>query len=202
MYLHDFRLNIDDKELNDKLFNSARSFLEEETEKLQERVFDKVSQDMEAFMYEKFENVQERYFKEVTAFLLAKNNSYINPEKKDRLTKWLTGLGYSSEEFRYQIYENNKEDIIKQINYDALYDSVKNMFNDSYFKHWNFTDLQTNYPQSRIINGFMDSLIETNGFSEVLSEKIDKKNKVKMDYLKSLQDEIDTLIAKIDDIRG
>lgn len=200
MYLHDFRLDVDDKELNEKLFSSAKSFLEEETEKLQKSVFDKVSEDMESFMYEKFENVQERYFREVKSFLLGED-VFIKQGVKERLTKWLSDLGYSSESFRLKVYEENKEDIVKQINYDALYDSVKNMFNDSYYKHWNFSDIQTNYPQSRIINGFMDALIEQNGFSEALSEKIDKKNKEKMSYLKYLQDEIDALGAEIDDIR-
>lgn len=189
MYFHDFKLNIDDKELNEKIFNLTMDFLEKEIKTFQEKLFISIIEDIEHYMYERFENVQEQYFREIVSFLLG-NERYINPEKENKLKEWLRGLGYTQESFRRKIYEDNKDDIVEQIQYDAVYELIQNMFTKSYLKSWHFKDINNLYLQSEVIKGFLDALIEKDGFQKYLSEVLDEKNKAKYERLQELKNEL------------
>lgn len=189
MYFHDFKLNIDDKELNEKIFNLTMDFLEKEIKTFQEKLFISIIEDIEHYMYERFENVQEQYFREIVSFLLG-NERYINPEKENKLKEWLRGLGYTQESFRRKIYEDNKDDIVEQIQYDAVYELIQNMFTKSYLKSWHFKDINNLYLQSEVIKGFLDALIEKDGFQKYLSEVLDEKNKAKYERLQELKNKL------------
>lgn len=198
MYHSDFKLTVNSDEVNEELFKESTRYIAKQTEKMQSKLFDKLSIDMEKFMYEKFDNVQERYFNNVVSFLL--DEDYVhNPDKK-KLSNWLKDLGYTQEKFREKIYNDNKEDIIEQISYDSAYELVKNMFGDSYFKHWEFSDINRNYPQSQVVKGFLDELIERDGFTQYLEGVLDGKIKDKLEDYKRHKEYLESIINKIEAI--
>jgi hypothetical protein len=200
MYTHDFKLEFNDEELNEKLFKEASEFIKQEADKFEKSVFGKIAEDMEHFMYERLENVQQVYFREVTAFLLDEKYSSINSDKKLKLTEWLKGLGFTQEEFRKKIYEENKQDIIEQIQYDSIYELLKNMYERSYFKSWDFKDISTAYPQSQVVKEFLRVLVKQNGSQEYIHELLDSENKKQYERLQELRNKVIEVEDKIEEL--
>lgn len=196
MNYYNFKLEVDDKELNDKLFQSTNKILKEKTKELQEQLFNGVVEDIENFMYERFENVQEQYFREITNFLLDKD--YTTVRDKEKLSDWLKGLGYDQQSFRKKIYQDNKDEIVQQISYDSAYELVKNMFDSSYFRSWDFSDIGKGYPQSQVVRGFLNALVEEDGFQKYLHELMDKGISSKLEEINNLNEYIVQLESKVD----
>ena len=196
MYHHEFKLGINTDELNNELFKETSEYLKEQTEDMQKKLFDKVSSDIEEFMYERFDNVQQQYFENVVTFLL--NREYRGAKDKEKLTKWLSSLGHDQQSFRKKIFEDNKEEITKQISYDASYELVENMFKDSYFKSWDFGDISTAYPQTQVVKGFLNALVKKDGFEDYLKEKVSHEMSNKLEDFNKLSKIVEDLEEKVD----
>lgn len=200
MYKHNFDLEINTEELNEKLFNETSKYIQGEADKFKDNVFGKIANDIESFMYERFDNVQEKYFDEVTSFLLDKKYSHVDESKKAKLTEWLKGLGHTPQEFRKKIYEENKTDILEQIQYDSVYELLQNMYESSYFRSWEFKDISTNYPQSQVVKEFLRILVQQNGFHEYVHELLNSENKKQYERLRELRNKVREVESTVDEL--
>lgn len=200
MYKSDFNFEDNmEEETNKLVLNITTDAIKELQQKFTKEVFNQLSDDSEEWLFERYDNVRRNYFDGVVAFLLKQKHTYIKDEKT--LENWLSGIGYTQECFRQKIYEDNKEVINKSITYDAVYETLKNMFNHSYFKSWNFKDITINYPQTEIIKSFLKELIKQNGFNEEIKKMLDLEVSEKLNHMSELRNQICELQNKVTELQ-
>lgn len=195
MYRWDFEIDDNLEESTQIVFNDTNKKIEEIKKMISEEITDKMFDDIEDYLYERFDNIREKYFDEVKRFFLDESNN-------EKLQKWLTGLNYTQETFRKKIYNDNKEVINQAIADDSVYEILKNMFENSYFKYWEFKDINTRYPQTCVIDGFLDQLIKLDGFNEELKKRLDKQIQNKIDELQELKQRVNSIQQELENITG
>lgn len=198
MNFYDFKLNIDTEEVDKALIDKIGSFLEEAMKALQIETTEYIMSGIEDYMYERFDNVQEEYFRKIVSFLLGSKHHRPDNNEEVKLSKWLRGLGYTEQEFRKRIYEENKNEILEQIQYDAVYELATNAFTNSFFKSWEFKDININYPQSQVVRGLLETLANKDGFQEYMGDYLDEINKNKLEYKSQLERKIDELEKRLE----
>ena len=187
MYQH--KLNIPDEMEKESgiILKQTTEFLKKASESFEKDVFSKLCDDIETWIFERFENVRRQYFDGIRAFLCGETSTYIEDSKT--LSIWLHEIGYTPKSFRKKIFEENKQDILEAITDDAIHERLKHSF-VRYFGGWEFSDITTGYPQSDIINSFMEYLMTKKGFDVCFDKKLSKKIKSKQEELARLNEEI------------
>ena len=198
MYKHNFDFKDNMEEVGDLVFEKTKDKLEEFENKFKEEVFSTLCNDVEKWLFERFENVRYQYFEGVVSFLTGGDTYCV--KNKEKLIEWLQGLGYTEQTFRKKIYEENKEIINEQIGHDASYELLENLYNNRYFKSWDFGDIHKGYPQSSIVRGFFEYLIEVEGFNEEINNLLDKEIKDKISDLNYYKEKIKELESELEDI--
>ena len=194
MYKADFEIQDGMNKSEGELLKNLDKILDKRFEELKESLYDSV----EGWIEERYENVRYKYFKSITRFLLGETEIARNKNVKD----WLKELGYDAKSFRKKIYEENKEEILETLKHDALFELIENLFSNSYFKFWEFDDLNQPAPQSKIVKGFLRELIKTKGFNETLKNMLDEEIREKLDELKSIEMELSELKNSFEEIKG
>ena len=200
MYYTEFPIEDNMEELKDLIFEKTNNYIEENTKKVSDEIYNNLTGDIEDYLYERFSNIRYRYFEEVTTFLLDRKYHSIDSNVKLKLEEWLSGLGYDQQKFRIKIYNDNKQIINQAITDDAIYERLEGMFDNGYFKSWEFKDITKGYPQSSIIKSFLKQLVELEGFKEELNKVIDEETKEKMNELNYLKKEIKETKDKLEEL--
>ena len=195
MYKYQFNFEDNMEELEKPILKTTMEEIKELQKNFNKEVFDNVCHDIETWLYERFDNVRQSYFNGVVAFLLDQKCVYI--KDKETLEEWLSGIGYDQISFRKKIYEDNKETINKAITYDAMYEALEKLFEHSYFKSWNFSDINKRYPQTIIIKNFMQQLIKLDGFDNEIRKMLDEEVNQKLYEIKYYKDELAEIQEKI-----
>lgn len=198
MYRSNFNFEDNMEELEKPILKTTVEEVREIQKKFNKDVFNAICNDIEDWLYERFENVRQDYFNSVVAFLLDQKNTYV--KDKETLQKWLSGIGYDQISFRKKIYEDNKNEIIKAITEDAVYEVLNNMFDSSYFRSWDFKDITINYPQTTIIKNFMRQLIRKDGFNEEIKKMLDEEIQNKLNQIKYYSEELIKIQENIDNL--
>ncbi len=107
---------------------------------------------------------------------------------------------YTPPDLAQYIVNKTKEIINEAITYDAVYESLENMFSHKFFKSWEFKDITANYPQTQIIREFLRQLIQKDGFNNEVKSMLDKDITNKMEELKNLNNRIESIKQQIEDI--
>ena len=190
----------------DELEQMALTKTKEQVAKL-EKIFSKdivnaIFSDVEEWIKERSSNVRESYFNEITNFLLGKKNCYISESGREDLETRLTGLGYDAEQFRKKIFSENKDALIKAITSDVIYEQLDNYYGNPYFRHWDFSDIKTSYPQSKIASGFLRMLMSKKNFDVTVQSMLSKEIKDRQDELYNLEQKLDDIRRQIGNISG
>lgn len=186
--------NDDNEKINKLVFDKTKSYINELKTDMFKDLFRALSEDIENYMYERFDNVKHKYFDQVTNFLLGK---YFCDNDDPQCKEWLTSIGYDASSFRKKIYEENKEDILNSLQSDATYEKLENKFN-SYFNSWTFQDISKAYPQTIIIQKFMNYLVEKEpeGFKVYIQKLNDRTIQQQLEKIEYYKKEIADLQSK------
>jgi len=164
------------EEVLKECFAGAREFLEEESKKLQEGVFNKTAESIEKWLEERLDNGVSKTFDHVTNALLAHRTSqWVDPSVREEVNNLLLGIGYSPKSFRKKLFEENKEEILKDFQANAIYISLQDAFSRYSFKDYSIESMKRAYPQTEILQGFARYMLDQKDFSKYLDSYFDNE---------------------------
>jgi hypothetical protein len=189
------------EELEKEIFIKTSEYFSNAVDKFRKEIFDTISIDIEKWIYERIGNTKRYFFDAIVNHLLGLSACHVAIEDRTKINEMLSGLGYTAESFRRKIYEENKEVILNAIAQDGFYERLKPY--DRYFQYWYFSDITKGYPQSEIVKGFINRLIEADadGFNTYMESILNKdilRMKEQRDELKKSLDEIRAQIEELE----
>jgi CHAD domain-containing protein len=179
------------------IFKKSEKYLSEQAEKFKKDVFSEITEDIENWLDERLDNVTHRNF-EYLEQLLFGGLTYVPEDKKKAIEHYLTGIGFTAEKFREKLFKEHREEILKSIEYNVIYDSLEAAFNHYSLSNYAFSDIRKNYPQSDIIRGFARYMINQMPFNEFMESEIHESIKKARQELQNLRIEAKKLKEILD----
>jgi hypothetical protein len=155
------------------IFKKTEKYLSDKAETFKKDVFSEVADDIETWIEERLDNVLQRNFTYLEQILFD-GNSYVPNERKEAINNYLIGIGYTAEKFRKKLFDEHKDEILKALEGDIIYEKLKCIFDNYSFGNYSIQSLNTSYPQTSIIKGFARYMINQMPFNEFMESEINK----------------------------
>ena len=175
-------------ELEKAMFQKSTEYLQKQAEEMRKNLFHHIADDLEQWMWERIDNTKRYYFDSIVNFLCNVKTIHIPERNKEEIENFLKEIGYTTENLRRTIFEENKDVILEAITDAMIYERLENEKSFyTYFKHWDFKDVGKSYPQTEIVKHFIRYIMKKEGFEKHLSGQIDKEIEEEKEYLESLR---------------